>query len=202
MEEQFILRVPPSIAERINRVLDENPSSPTDNFIDLSFSDDGRNGSFVIDNERFPASLLDLPAIVESYKSYDDSSLIKTADIGQIIQVREEGQPVVAGQEFRDGLAPPMRDARRRRFRRRPDINPGVVSRVEEDLIRIMAGGTAKNVEVEVVEEEEEEEEEEDIMMAPLPPLSAQKEIANGEPVDAEMKDASESFESDDDSHF
>lgn len=39
---------------------------------------------FVIGNEQFPAYLLDLPAIVESYKTYDDSVLIKTADIGQV----------------------------------------------------------------------------------------------------------------------
>jgi hypothetical protein len=35
-------------------------------------------------NESFPASLLDLPAVVESYKTYDDSVLIKTADVGQV----------------------------------------------------------------------------------------------------------------------
>jgi transcription initiation factor TFIID subunit 7 len=27
---------------------------------------------------------LDLPAVVESYKTYDDSFLVKTADIGQV----------------------------------------------------------------------------------------------------------------------
>jgi TATA-binding protein-associated factor Taf7 len=38
----------------------------------------------MIGDESFPASLLDLPAVVESYKTYDDSVLIKTADIGQV----------------------------------------------------------------------------------------------------------------------
>jgi transcription initiation factor TFIID subunit 7 len=37
----------------------------------------------MIGDESFPASLLDLPAVVESYKTYDDSVLIKTSDIGQ-----------------------------------------------------------------------------------------------------------------------
>jgi transcription initiation factor TFIID subunit 7 len=46
--------------------------------------EDGRNGTFMIGNESFPASLLDLPTVVESYKTYDDSVLIKTADIGQV----------------------------------------------------------------------------------------------------------------------
>ncbi|KAJ4977685.1 hypothetical protein NE237_008465 [Protea cynaroides] len=39
MEEQFILRVPPSVAERIDRVLNENALSSEDNSLDLSFSD-------------------------------------------------------------------------------------------------------------------------------------------------------------------
>jgi TATA-binding protein-associated factor Taf7 len=38
----------------------------------------------MIGDESFPASLLDLPAVVESYKTYDDSVLIKTSDIGQV----------------------------------------------------------------------------------------------------------------------
>ncbi|XP_008681208.1 transcription initiation factor TFIID subunit 7 isoform X2 [Zea mays] len=86
MEEQFILRVPPSVAERIERLMNESAASssnPDEASLDLSFSEDGRNGTFMIGNESFPASLLDLPAVVESYKTYDDSVLIKTADVGQ-----------------------------------------------------------------------------------------------------------------------
>ncbi|VFQ75774.1 unnamed protein product [Cuscuta campestris] len=126
MEEQFILRVPPSVAEQIDRLLSENASSE-DTGLDLTFSEDGRSGTFVIGNERFPASLLDLPCIVESYKTYDDNVLIKTADIGQMIMVREEGDPAPDEAEYRHGLTPPMRDARRRRFRREPDLNVSYV---------------------------------------------------------------------------
>ncbi|XP_020590619.1 transcription initiation factor TFIID subunit 7 isoform X1 [Phalaenopsis equestris] len=144
MEEQFILRVPPSIAECIERLLSENPSTSEDVSLDLSFTDDGRTGTFCIGNDKFPASLLDLPGIVESYKTYDDTVLIKTADIGQIIMVREEGEPAPEGIEYRHGLTPPMRDARRRRFRREPDLNPELVQRVEKDLLNIMSGGTVE----------------------------------------------------------
>ncbi|KAJ9697754.1 hypothetical protein PVL29_007059 [Vitis rotundifolia] len=148
MEEQFILRVPPSIAERIERLLNENSSSSEDKSLDLSFSEDGRSGTFVIGNDHFPASLLDLPCVLESYKTYDDSVLIKTADIGQMIMVREEGDTAPDVVEYRHGLTPPMRDARKRRFRREPDLNPELVRRVEKDLLNIMAGGTAENVDI------------------------------------------------------
>lgn len=46
--------------------------------------DDGRSGTFAIGDDHFPASLLDLPCVVESYKTYDDTVLIKAADIGQV----------------------------------------------------------------------------------------------------------------------
>ncbi|CAL9131071.1 unnamed protein product [Musa textilis] len=152
MEEQFILRVPPSVAERIERLLNENASSSLDGSLDISFSEDGRSGTFMIGNERFPASLLDLPCMVESYKTYDDNVLIKTADVGQMIMVRDEGDAAVEGVEYKHGLTPPMRDARRRRFRREPDLNPEVVQRVEKDLLNIMSGGTVENVETVVPE--------------------------------------------------
>ncbi|KAL8159483.1 hypothetical protein V2J09_001020 [Rumex salicifolius] len=138
MEEQFILRVPPSVAKQLDRLLNETSSSTEDQSLDLSFSEDGRSGTFSIGDEHFPASLLDLPCILESYKTYDDSVLIKTADIGQMIMVREEDDPVPDSVEYRHGVTPPMRDARRRRFRRESDLNPEVMRRVENDLWNIM----------------------------------------------------------------
>ncbi|XP_073059607.1 transcription initiation factor TFIID subunit 7-like [Primulina eburnea] len=159
MEEQFIFRVPPAVAERIERLLNDPASSSEDKSMDLSFSEDGRTGKFIIGNDHFPASLLDLLTVVESYKSYDDNVLIKTADIGQrvvqMIMVREDNDNIPESLEHRHGLTPPMRDARRRRFRREPDLNPEVVRRVEKDLQKIMAGGTVENIGVEMAEQDE-----------------------------------------------
>jgi transcription initiation factor TFIID subunit 7 len=146
MEEQFILRVPPSVSERIDRLLSQEASTSDEIPLDLCFSEDGRSGTFVIGNEEFPASLLDLPAVVESFKTYDDCALVKTADIGQMIMVREAGDPAPNTVEYRHGLTPPMKDARKRRFRREPDLNPELVQRVERDLLNILSGGTVENV--------------------------------------------------------
>ncbi|GJX52327.1 ribonuclease H-like domain-containing protein [Tanacetum coccineum] len=141
MEEQFVLRVPPSVAERIERLLNESADEES---LDLSISEDGRSGKFVIGDEQFSASLFDLPTILESYKTYDDSVLIKTTDVGQMILVSEEAVPVPNSGEYRHGITPPMKDVRRRRFRREPDLNPELVQRVEKDLMNIMHGGTAE----------------------------------------------------------
>ncbi|KAJ0242390.1 Transcription initiation factor TFIID subunit 7 [Hirschfeldia incana] len=145
MEEQFILRVPPSVSERIDRLLSEEASTSDEIPLDLCFSEDGRSGTFMIGNEEFPASLLDLPAVVESFKTYDDCALVKTADIGQMIMVREQGDPAPNTVEYRHGLTPPMKDARKRRFRREPDLNPELVQRVERDLLNILSGRTIEN---------------------------------------------------------
>ncbi|CAB4312520.1 unnamed protein product [Prunus armeniaca] len=153
MEEQFVLRVPPSVAERLDRLLGENASTD-DKSLDLSFEEDGRTGTFVVGNDRFPASLLDLPCVVESFKTYDDSVLIKTADIGQMIMVRDSSDAAPDTVEYRHGLTPPMRDARKRRFRREPDLNPELVRRVEEDLLNISAGGPADNIDILISEQE------------------------------------------------
>ncbi|GER50749.1 transcription initiation factor TFIID subunit 7 [Striga asiatica] len=101
--------------------------------------DDGRTGKFVIGNDSFSASLLDLPTVVESYKTYDDNVLIKSADIGQMIMVKEEGDSFPEKAEYKHGLTPPMRDAQRQRFRREPGLNPEVVCCVEKDMKNIMA---------------------------------------------------------------
>ncbi|CAI5947398.1 unnamed protein product [Closterium sp. NIES-65] len=125
MEEHFVLRLPPSLASRMDRVLREDPTAAADAAMELFFQADGRTGSFLMGGESFSASLLDLPAVVESWKTYDDNSLVKTADVGQMIVVREpsEAERPIEGPESRNGLTPPMRDVRRRRFRREPDLN-------------------------------------------------------------------------------
>ncbi|CAN1134017.1 Transcription initiation factor TFIID subunit 7 [Linum perenne] len=155
MEEQFILRVPPSVAESIERLLNESASNSEEQSLDLSFSEDGRSGTFSIGDEQFPASLLDLPCIIESFKTYDDCALVKTADIGQMIMVRGPNDSAPDTTEYRHGLTPPMRDARKRRFRREPDLNPELVQRVERDLLNIMAGGTVENADTEANEPED-----------------------------------------------
>ncbi|GKG00725.1 transcription initiation factor TFIID subunit 7-like protein, partial [Tanacetum coccineum] len=70
----------------------------------------GRRGTFTIGDDQFPASLFDLACIVESHKTYDDSVLIKTAEM---IMVRNERDPAPEVVEYRHGLTPPIRDARR-----------------------------------------------------------------------------------------
>ncbi|XP_006654280.1 transcription initiation factor TFIID subunit 7-like [Oryza brachyantha] len=198
MEEQFILRVPPSVAERIERLMNESAaassSSSEDASLDLSFSEDGRNGTFMIGNESFSASLLDLPTVVESYKTYDDSVLIKTADIGQMIMVREGNDPAPEGVESKHGLTPPMRDARRRRFRREPDLNAELVHRVEKDLIHIMHGPSS-NQNASAILRAGEGGDRKKAAPTPATKRNVQQPAANGEEAEPERSDSDESVD-------
>ncbi|KAG0538689.1 hypothetical protein BDA96_03G258200 [Sorghum bicolor] len=196
MEEQFILRVPPSVAERIERLMNESAaasSNPDEASLDLSFTEDGRNGTFMIGNESFPASLLDLPAVVESYKTYDDSVLIKTADVGQMIMVREENDPAPEGVEYKHGLTPPMRDARRRRFRREPDLNAELVNQVEKHLINIMHGVSVNQNASVIGAEEGGDRKKPPVARATTKQPDVQEPAANGEEAEPDRSDTDES---------
>lgn len=86
-------------------------------------------------------TVLDLPSVVESYKTLDDVNLVKTTDIGQVLVVGEGGAAPdeAAALEARDGVTPPMRNARGRVFRKPIDVSPQVVQKVEFDLLTILA---------------------------------------------------------------
>jgi hypothetical protein len=46
------------------------------------------HGKLIVDGVTYPVTVQSLPTVVESYKTYDDINLVKTADIGQVSLVR------------------------------------------------------------------------------------------------------------------
>lgn len=47
-------------------------------------TESARQGVLTVDGVSHQVDLLDLPTVVESYKTYDDTNLVKTGDIGQV----------------------------------------------------------------------------------------------------------------------
>lgn len=45
---------------------------------------EGQPGTLKVGGDEFAAHLLDMPTIVETYKTYDDVHLVKSNDIGQV----------------------------------------------------------------------------------------------------------------------
>ncbi|KAL4436073.1 hypothetical protein ABPG77_005521 [Micractinium sp. CCAP 211/92] len=161
VEEQYLLRVKdPAMAEQLRAALRAAPGNPAAAAgAQLRFSDSDRQGVFAFGGREWPVTVLNLPSVVESYKTLDDTNLVKTTDIGQVLVVGgdpadpQQAQEAAAG-EARDGVTPPMRNARERIFRRPIDVSPQVVQKVEMDLLTILAGGAPEGLKFVDTEEE------------------------------------------------
>lgn len=60
----------------------------------------------------------------------------------QILLVTGKGVAAPPGPEARHGVTPPMRDARARHFRPRPDVHPALVAKTEQDLLAVLGVNT------------------------------------------------------------
>lgn len=124
--------------------VEENP--PPDELKDRLFielNSEARKGRLKFDDEIFEARLVDLPCIVESLKTTDKKMFYKTADICQMLVCRTQDDPWNSSDEERQrikkaaanpkaskkdskmdkykwphGLAPPLKNVRRKRFRK------------------------------------------------------------------------------------
>ncbi|QDZ19703.1 putative transcription initiation factor II protein 55 [Chloropicon primus] len=151
-EEAYLLRVQnPKLAEDMKRMLRNQHEVP--NKMEMRFKSD-REGAFILGEKTFQASVRNLPCVTEVFKTLDDENLVKTVDVGQVVLVRdEEGEAPQQG-EWRDGVTPVMRDARTRHFRKLPEMDPGLVEKVETELVEIVNHGAPKGWTYEDVEEE------------------------------------------------
>ncbi|XP_052283435.1 transcription initiation factor TFIID subunit 7-like [Dreissena polymorpha] len=131
LEQQFIMRLPPGPAAALRHdLLTENPHIPDKLSIELQ--SDLRRGAIRYGNEYIPAKLVDLPSIIESLKTVDKKTFYKTADISQMLVptteeeiAGDENEPVSKKKGDKDkkfmwnhGITPPLKNCRRRRFRK------------------------------------------------------------------------------------
>eukprot|EP00955_Chlamydomonas_euryale_P097984 365119-Chlamydomonas_euryale.AAC.19 len=64
-----------------------HPSTfPYERFASTAHADSGRHGKLLVDGTEHRVDVMHLPTIVESYKTYDDTNLVKTGDIGQVCE--------------------------------------------------------------------------------------------------------------------
>jgi len=165
MEEQFILRVPPRVAEQIRELLQnaekeqvpsskdkKAPKGPREKDLGLEFTvehgDSNRNVMMRIGREEFIGTFVDLPCLIESHKTYDNVNYFKSQDISQMMLVHdpsEEDFPVVnydSEYKFASGITPPTRNIRKRKFRRPTDRTKQEIESVEQEIMKLMRGGT------------------------------------------------------------
>lgn len=117
-EEHLILRLPPALKDRFRTAMKEGTLEQ-----DFAMQFHGERHGFVyFKDEKYLATLVNLPTITESYKSLDKKQFYKIADICQMVLVSpmDDQHETLASNDpnYPHGLTPPMIYVRKRRFRK------------------------------------------------------------------------------------
>jgi len=203
IESQFVLRMKPgpdcdllrkSIEEKtIGKSVSQGGPGVHFRFFDR----EGRRAMLTIQNRIYAATMVELPAVIESLKSWNKKDWVKTADVCQMLLVLDEVKNEEEAKKyplpsyispdthrFPHGLTPPMKWARKRRFRPRKSYID--VERAEAQMNRLLAEDeNAHATKFEMVDSEAESSEE----------SSSEEEVDDEEMVDApqvEEMDANE----------
>lgn len=163
LESQFILRLPQIPANALRQAL--KSGEPLSKRLSVKFDQDIRQGIIKFDNWSMPARLFDLPTIIESYKTLDRKNFYKTADVSQILICKEDSSGTaneiintenddekkkyfdslfssvggVGKREylFPHGITPPLKNVRKRRFRKTLKKKYVDFSEIEKEVKRL-----------------------------------------------------------------
>lgn len=134
-----------------------------------------RTGEVRLDHLLLHAKVFDLPTIIESLKTIDNKTFYKTADICQIVICKEDDDQTTTDDEtptknkkkdpnkvdkkylYPHGVTPPMKNVRRRRFRKTLKKKYVEAPEIEKEVKRLLrVDNEAVNVKWEVINEDEE----------------------------------------------
>ncbi|XP_049775665.1 transcription initiation factor TFIID subunit 7 [Schistocerca cancellata] len=154
LESQFILRLPPEPAKVLREAIRSGVVHLKDR-LSIKLENDMRYGEVRVDHWLMPAKIMDLPSIVESLKTIDNKSFYKTADICQILickeeddQTPEEEGPVKTKKKdpnkvdkkflWPHGITPPLKNVRKRRFRKTLKKKYVEAPEIEKEVKRLL----------------------------------------------------------------
>lgn len=160
LESQFVLRLPQSQANALRSAI--RSGEPLSKRLSIKFDTDIRHGCVKFDEWTMPARLYDLPTIIESYKTLDRKNFYKTADVSQILICKEDDgtianekdeeakkakydnlfQSISGGGGKREflyshGITPPLKNVRKRRFRKTLKKKYVDFSEIEKEVKRL-----------------------------------------------------------------
>lgn len=176
LENQFVLRLPVTQATSLREAIRHGHTNIKDRLaIQLDFTndkDDMRNGVITIDTIMYKARLMDIPTIMETWKTIDGKNFYKTADVCQMLMVREEEDPPEeedSKKKRRDpnkvdkkylwphGYTPPLKNVRKRRFRKTLRKKNLDLPEIEKEVKRLLrTDNEATSIRWEVIREEDE----------------------------------------------
>ncbi|EDV42803.1 uncharacterized protein Dana_GF18179 [Drosophila ananassae] len=170
LESQFIMRVPKELAENVHDAIN---SGNIKDRLTIQLDQDLRYGEVRLDDQLLYAKLVDLPTVVESYKTIDNKSFYKSADICQLLICKEEPEDETEKESpnknkkkdpnkvdkkylFPHGITPPCKNVRKRRFRKtlkKKNVEAPEIEKEVKHLLRI--DNEAVRVDYEIINEEE-----------------------------------------------
>ncbi|CAG0887110.1 unnamed protein product [Cyprideis torosa] len=173
LESQFFLRMPREPGKKLEEILMEGDMTAKDR-LKIELESDMRKGKVYLDDRAYRAKLWDLPTVVESLKTVDRKNFYKTADICQMLQVYEdessEEEDVTeltkAQREKKEkkkysyphGITPPLKNIRRRRFRKTLKKKYADLPEIEKEVKRLLRMDLeAVDVKWELVEDTEDD---------------------------------------------
>ncbi|KAJ3098043.1 hypothetical protein HK100_005197 [Physocladia obscura] len=146
VEEHLILRVENAVLAKTLKELVKTRDNPDLEKLSIRFhapkkvhTQDARKGTLSYDNSQFSTTLVDLPCIIESQKTWDNRQLYKICDISQMLIVSDTPTlPKDTTDEYvyPHGITPPLRFVRTRRFRKR--ISKRAIENVEREVERLL----------------------------------------------------------------
>lgn len=171
LESQFVLRLPEHAAEEARKLVIAGTQNLKDK-LSIDIRGDGRHAVVRFDQEEFAAKLVDLPCIIESHKTFDKKTLWKTADISQMLVCTNDPLPLKDEEEkpqrrsmnekvdkkfvWNHGITPPLKNVRKRRFRKSARKKYIEAPDIEEEVKRLLRmDSTAIKIRWEVLADEE-----------------------------------------------
>ncbi|KAL1463346.1 hypothetical protein WDU94_015104 [Cyamophila willieti] len=159
LESQFILRLPLDAAKALREAIDNGDPYLKDR-MSIKLENDVRYGEVRLDHWMFFAKVVDLPTIIESLKTIDKKNFYKTADICQMMICKEEDDRESSDEEEKEakmknkkdinkvdkkflwphGITPPMKNVRKRRFRKTLKKKYVEAPEIEKEVKRLLRG--------------------------------------------------------------
>ena len=142
-EDQYILRLPPPLVERMRFALSSNKrkdAAGEDKKVSTFRIDfvDERTATLTVDEEVYPATLVDMPAIMETHKTADKRTFYKSGDVHQMLIVRMPNDEPPDEFQINHGLTPAAKEAGRR-LAEAPRTYPlNMVKRVETRIKQVI----------------------------------------------------------------
>ena len=161
VEEQVLLQFPKSLAAYMQQVVDSRSEE-----FQLTFNTN-RNATFSCSKGKFKATLVDLPCIVETQRTYDTITFYKSCDIHQMMVVHDRKEDHIENPaKYESGITPPTALIRPKRFDRSRNLPPDTPEQMEEADNRLQRVGRDpveryELLEIEVEETDEDEEDDE-----------------------------------------